>query len=241
MPISASGEASRSASLLLVVEDDDAIARPLQFGLQQEGFRVVRAANGREALEQAQKVKPHLVLLDVMLPEMDGYEVCRRLRRETNVPIIMLTARGQELERVFGLEIGADDYVVKPFSFRELVARIRIHLRRSGNLKDGEMQSRAIAIGDIRIDPDARQVWRKGQPVELSRREFDLLLALMERSGQALSRQELLDLVWGESWVGTPRTLDVHIRWLREKLEDDPSQPRYLETVYGYGYRFKAD
>lgn len=223
---------------LLLIEDDENIAQPLLFGLKKEGFEVFHASTGPAGLALARQYRPDLILLDVMLPEMDGYAVCRVLRQESSVPILMITARGQELERVMGLEVGADDYIVKPFSFRELVARIRAMLRRVEIDRQGLPHADYLAIGEIVLDRTARQVTRNGWPVELSRREFELLQILMEHAGQALSRQELLDAVWGEDWVGTPRTLDVHIRWLREKLEADPSNPRYIETVHGFGYRF---
>ncbi|GIV84968.1 MAG: DNA-binding response regulator [Candidatus Roseilinea sp.] len=225
--------------LLQIIEDDPTIAEPLVFGLAKEGFQVMHASTGAEGLEQIGQQRPDLVLLDIMLPDMDGYEICRRLRaRDPALPIIMLTARGQEMERVMGLEIGADDYIVKPFSFRELVARIQVQLRHVG--RQPAETSSALSIGDITLDIQARQASLRGQPVKLSQREFDLLLALMQHAGQALSRQELLDRVWGETWVGNPRVLDVYIRWLREKFEADPANPCYLETVYGYGYRFKC-
>lgn len=230
-----------AAPRLLLVEDDESIAEPLIFGLRSEGFEVLHAVNGRQGLELARTKQPDLILLDVMLPEMDGMTVCRTLRAESAVPILILTARGQELDRVMGLELGADDYVVKPFSFRELVARIRAILRRReldhGTRSTGER----LTIGRLTLDRTARRVTKDGKPVELTAREFDLLAALMERAGEAQARQELLDRVWGETWVGDPRTLDVHIRWLREKLEDDPSAPRWIETVRGYGYRFTTE
>ncbi len=228
----------KEETLILVVEDDPHIAEPLIFGLEEEGFRVLHAVNGRQGIEMARAERPDLVLLDVILPDVSGFVVCRTLRRESPVPIIMLTARGQEMDRVMGLELGADDYVVKPFSFRELVARVRATLRRR-ELDRGEAPQAAdrIVVGEITLDRIARQVWRSGRPIELRHREFDLLQTLMEHAGQAISRQELLDRVWGPNWIGDSRTLDVHIRWLREKLEDDPSSPRYIQTVRGYGYR----
>jgi DNA-binding response OmpR family regulator len=224
---------------ILLVEDDEEIADPLIFGLQKEGCLVLHAADGPRGLDLARTSQPDLVLLDVMLPGMDGFRLCRTLRQESSVPIIMLTARGQELDRVMGLELGADDYVVKPFSFRELMARVRATLRRR-DLDRGTPRATAerLVVGDIALDRAARLVWRGGQPIELTTREFDLLAALMERHGQAIPRAALFDRVWGESWVGDPRTLDVHIRWLREKVEDNPSAPRYIQTVRGYGYRF---
>jgi len=224
---------------ILLIEDDESIAEPLIFGLESEGFHVLHATNGQQGLHLARTGSPAVILLDVMLPDVDGFTVCRTLRRESAVPILMLTARGQEMERVMGLELGADDYIVKPFSFRELLARVRAILRRR-QLDQGEAPSPAdrLKVGEIVLDRTARQVWRSGRPIELTQREFDLLRVLMEHAGQALRRQELLDKVWGENWIGDPRTLDVHIRWLREKIESDPSAPRYIQTVRGYGYRF---
>ena len=229
---------SATPATVLLVEDDESIAEPLVFGLRAEGFRVLHATDGAAGLEAARRERPDVVLLDVMLPRLDGFVLCRTLRQESAVPILMLTARGQELDRVMGLELGADDYVVKPFSFRELLARVRAALRRRA-LDRGEVSAAGerVVVGELALDRTARRVWRAGRVVELRQREFDLLAALMEHPGKALPRRELLDRVWGEGWVGDPRTLDVHIRWLREKLEDDPSSPRYIHTVRGFGYR----
>src|SRR5215813_7345004 len=211
---------------VLLVEDDERIAEPLLFGLHQEGFEVFHASTGPQGLELARGAHPDLILLDVMLPEMDGFTLCRALRGDSAVPILMLTARGQELDRVMGLEIGADDYIVKPFSFRELVARIRAVLRRR-DLERGQSAPPGdrLVVGDIVMDVTARQVWRHGHLIELRQREFDLLHFFITHTGRAMTRQALLDHVWGPEWVGDPRTLDVHIRWLREKVEDDPSAP----------------
>ncbi len=224
---------------ILLVEDDENIAEPLMFGLKKEGFEVLHATDGQKGLQLARAQLPDAVLLDVMLPGTDGFAVCRTLRAESNVPILMLTARGQELDRVMGLELGADDYIVKPFSFRELLARLHAILRRR-QLDRGETSPPAdrLTIGQVVLDRTARQVTRDGRPLELTQREFDLLAVLMEHCGQALQRQDLLDQVWGEEWIGDTRTLDVHVRWLREKLEDDASAPRYIQTLRGYGYRF---
>ncbi len=226
---------------LLLVEDDENIAEPLRFGLQSEGFRVLHATTGPEGLAMARRHQPDLVLLDVMLPGMDGFQVVRTLRAESSMPVLMLTARGQELDRVMGLELGADDYLVKPFSFRELVARVRSILRRR-ELDRGMANASQdrLVFGNLILDKTARRLTRSGTAVELTTREFDLLTALMERAGHAQARQELLDRVWGAEWIGDPRTLDVHIRWLREKIEEDPSAPRFIETVRGFGYRFNA-
>lgn len=223
---------------ILLVEDDENIAEPLRFGLGREGYEVHHAVSGSQGLEMARALHPDLVLLDVMLPGMSGFTVCRLLRQESAVPIIILTARDQEMDRVMGLELGADDYIVKPFSFRELLARVRAILRRR-ELDAGRepVPDERLVVGDLVLDRTARQVWRGARLLDLRPREFELLMALMEQPGKALARQELLDRVWGEAWIGDPRTLDVHIRWLREKVEDDPSSPRYIQTVRGYGYR----
>ncbi len=227
-----------SVARILLVEDDRSIAEPLIFGLEKEGFEVIHALDGYAGLRLARSMAPDVVLLDVMLPGLDGYEICRRLRQDSTVPVLMVTARGREMERVMGLEVGADDYIVKPFSFQELLARIRALLRRVALDKQERIDSDVIAIGAVQLDRLARRVMRNGKQVDLSRREFDLLYVLMRNAGHAISRQDLLDQVWGEAWIGTPRTLDVHIRWLREKLEPSPSAPQYILTVYGYGYRF---
>ena len=224
--------------LILLIEDDETIAEPLIFGFENEGFRVLHATNGQHGLELARRAFPALVLLDVMLPGMDGFSVCRTLRAESSVPILFLTARGQEMERVMGLELGADDYIVKPFSFRELLARVRAALRRR-ELDIGDNSNHShLVYNDLVLDRESRQVWRGVRLIELAPREFDLLRVLMEYAGHALSRHDLLDLVWGKEWFGAPRTLDVHVRWLREKIENDPNAPHFICTVRGYGYRF---
>ncbi len=231
--------ANDGEATILVIEDEPDVAQPLLFGLQSEGFKTLHADQGLPGLALARELQPDLVLLDVRLPDTDGFSICRTLRAESSTPIIMLTARGQEMDRVMGLELGADDYIVKPFSFRELLARVRALLRRR-QLDRGANPAAAdrLVTGDLVLDRTARQVWKAGELVDLSPREFGLLLALMEHSGQALSRQELLDRVWGEEWVGDPRTLDVHVRWLREKIEPDAGSPSYIQTVRGHGYRF---
>lgn len=219
---------------ILLVEDDPAIADPLRYQLERHGYRVVAAGDGCEALELARKTSPDLVLLDLMLPGLDGMEVCRELRRESSVPVLMMTARGEEADRVLGLEMGADDYIVKPFSFRELLARIRANLRRVA--LDTRSQG-PLELGTVRIDLARRVLSKAGQPVSLSFREFELLRALALARGAVCSRESLLDGVWGPDWVGDPRTVDVHIRWLREKLESDPAHPELLLTSRGAGYR----
>lgn len=228
----------RSGTILLVESDANA-AGPLIMGLQDEGFRALHARDGRQGLEYVRSARPDLVLLDAMPPRMDGFDVCRSLRQESAVPIIMLDDRGWERDRIRGLEIGADDYVVKPFSLRVLAARMRALLRRRElDRRQVSAPSDRIAVGEIEVDRTARQVWRAGLPIKLRRREFDLLCVLMENAGRPLPRHDLLDQVWGEDWMGDLRTLDVHIRWLRKKVEDNPSEPRYIRTVHGYGYGF---
>lgn len=226
---------------VLLVEDDPSIAEPLTFGLRREGFHVLHASDGLRGQELALAEELDVILLDIMLPVLNGLEVCRLIRQRSAVPIVMLTAKGQELERVMGLQVGADDYIVKPFSFQELVARIQAILRRR-QLDRGDIHMPSgrdrVVVESIVIDRAARQVWRKKKKLELSWREFELLWLLMEHVGKALSRHEILDRIWGEEWVGDPKTLDVYIRWLREKIETNPSLPDYIQTVRGYGYRF---
>lgn len=194
-------------------------------------------ADGASALQEVEKFEPDLVVLDIMLPGMSGLEVCRRLRANSTIPVIMLTARGEEIDRVLGLEVGADDYLAKPFSFRELLARIRSILRRI-ELDRQTTQIQAATVGNLTLDPVSRRVFKSEQELQLSAREFDLLSNLMKNAGRALSREELLAEVWGDDWIGDPRTLDVHVRWLRLKVEEDPASPRYIQTVRGHGYRF---
>lgn len=226
---------------ILVVEDDEMIVEPLVYGLEREGFRVSVAEDGDAAIRAVRALRPDLVLLDVMLPKRSGFEVVKILREEgVTTPIIMLTARGQEMDKVMGLEMGADDYVVKPFSMREITARIRAALRRQAMLAPAPTEEDVIRIGDVTLDRKKVLVLRGETPLSLSPREFDLLHTLMSNAGRAISREELLDTVWGEEWVGDPRTLDVHIHWLRDKLEDNPKKPRYIITVRGVGYRFAS-
>lgn len=224
---------------ILLADDDAMIVDVLSYQLKKEGYEVVVAEDGAAALALARSAAPDLILLDVMMPKLQGWEVCQEVRRTSAVPILMLTARGEELDRVLGLELGADDYVVKPFSFRELLARIHATLRRVAlDLRQpAEPRQDRIALGQVVIDRDRYVVTRQDQPVPLSPREFDLLLALLNAQGAVVKRNDLLDLVWGEAWIGNPRTLDVHIRWLREKLEADPAHPTLILTVRGVGYR----
>ena len=223
---------------VLLVEDDELIVDSVRYGLEQTGYQVLTALDGATGLALAREKQPDIVLLDVMLPVLDGFQVCRTLRNESKVPIIMLTARGEEPDKVIGLELGADDYVVKPFGMRELVARIRAQLRRTELESKPAPASPTIRVGAVTLDLDQHLVTKAGQPVELRPKEFDLLAVLMFQPGHAFERGELLDAVWGVDWIGDTRTLDVHIRRLRKALEDDPSDPRYISTVRGRGYRF---
>lgn len=222
---------------ILVVDDEPLITESLTYSLQLEGFDVESVGDGSQVFEVVEEFQPDVVVLDIMLPGMSGLEVCRRLRTQSAIPVIMLTARSEEIDRVMGLEGGADDYLVKPFSFRELLARIRAILRRV-ELDHQTLQDKSITIGELTLDPLSRRAFKDSQEIELSAREFDLLAALMRHAGQALSREDLHDKVWGKEWVGDPRTLAVHIRWLRLKVEDDPASPNYIQTVRGFGYRF---
>jgi len=227
---------------ILLVEDESSIAEPFARMLGREGFTATVAATAASALELFDREAPDLVLLDLNLPDGDGRDVARELRSRSLVPIIMLTARGTETDRVVGLEIGADDYVVKPFSAAEVVARIRAVLRRTAeSVQDDETPSlEPIEIRELRIDPAARRVVLGGDEVELSRKEYDLLLALASRGGTVITREDLMAEVWDENWFGSTKTLDVHIGWLRRKLGDDAAEPRWIETVRGVGFRFAA-
>jgi two-component system, OmpR family, response regulator RegX3 len=223
---------------ILVVEDELSISAPLAKSLAREGFDPVVAATGSLALELADRAPPDLVLLDLNLPDADGRDVCRELRRRSDTPIVMLTARGTETDRIVGLELGADDYVVKPFSGAELIARIRAVLRRSGDRLAAP--SPPTTIGELAIDPAARRVSLRGEEIELSRKEFDLLALLAASAGRVVSREDLMAKVWDENWFGPTKTLDTHIGWLRKKLGDDSAAPRYIHTVRGVGFRFSA-
>jgi two-component system, OmpR family, response regulator RegX3 len=230
------GELKRSK--ILLVEDEQAITEPLSEALEREGFDASVASTAREALERARSGSPDLVLLDIGLPDGSGLDVCREIRRDSQVPIIMLTARGSEADRVAGLELGADDYVVKPFSAREVTARVRAVLRRSGPRGDGG--DGPIEIGEVRLDPDRREVTLAGSRLELSRKEFELLQTLMAEAGSVITREALIDQVWDMNWFGSTKTLDVHVSGLRKKLGDDPRTPRYIHTVRGVGFRFSG-
>ncbi|HET9323612.1 MAG TPA: response regulator transcription factor [Gaiellaceae bacterium] len=222
---------------ILLVEDEESITTPLAEALAREGFDTSVAGTAAAALELAGRERPDLVLLDVMLPDGSGFDVARELRRESRVPIIMLTARGEEADRVAGLELGADDYVVKPFSARELVARVRAVLRRAAEAAERRTEG-AIEIGRVRLDADRRTAAFEGENLELSRKEFDLLRLLMENAGSVVTRERLIDEVWDTNWFGSTKTLDVHVSALRKKLGDDSADPRYIHTVRGVGFRF---
>jgi two-component system, OmpR family, response regulator RegX3 len=224
---------------ILLVEDEESITTPLVEALSREGFDASVAPTAAAALELAASERPDLVLLDVMLPDGSGFDVARELRKGSRVPIIMLTARGEEADRVAGLELGADDYVVKPFSARELVARVRAVLRRVAEITESRAEG-PIEVGDVRLDAARRTVSFQGADLELSRKEFDLLRLLMENAGSVVTRERLIDEVWDTNWFGSTKTLDVHVSGLRKKLDDDPSSPRYIHTVRGVGFRFAS-
>jgi two-component system, OmpR family, response regulator RegX3 len=228
---------SRPKRTILLVEDESSIVEPLAEVLRSEGFETLLAGTVAEALEQARR-DPDLVLLDVMLPDGSGFDVCRELRQRSQVPIIMLTARGEEADRVVGLELGADDYVVKPFSGREVVARIRAVLRRVAAPEPGD--DRPLEVGEVRLDPARREVTFGGGTLDLSRKEFELLHLLMRNAGSVVTRERLIDEVWDPNWFGSTKTLDVHVSGIRRKLADDPAHPRYVHTVRGVGFRFSS-
>ena len=222
---------------VLVVEDETSIAEPLASHLTREGFTPEIAGTIEAAREAIGREEPDVILLDVMLPDGDGRDFCRDVRAHSDVPIVMLTARGEEVDRIVGLELGADDYVVKPFSAGELVARIRA-IQRRGRAPNARRSP--ITIGAITLDPSSRAVTKGGEPIELAAKEFDLLKLLMSRAGEVVGREEIMDEVWDPHWFGPTKTLDVHISWLRKKIEDEPSNPAYITTVRGVGFRFAA-
>lgn len=227
------------APKILVVDDEAPILELISFNLGKEGYEVTTASDGEEALSKAQAMKPDLVVLDVMLPGMDGFEVCRHIRRQSRVPVLMLTARKEEIDRVVGLEIGADDYVTKPFSIRELIARVKALLRRSNwGVPDEEAAASAMKFGDLVIDLDQRRVTVRGEEVSLTFTEFELLRTMAETPGRVYTRDNLLERIWGPSFFGDVRTVDVHIRHLREKIEKDPANPEFVHTIRSVGYRF---
>jgi DNA-binding response OmpR family regulator len=227
------------SSTILLVDDEDSVQKLLTYPLERDGFRVVPARDGEEALRRFAAEPVDLVVLDIMLPKLDGLEVCKRLRAESSVPIIMLTARDDEFDTVLGLELGADDYITKPFSIREFRSRVRALLRRAGTAQRGREGGTPIEVGGVKIDPDRRVVEIDGKPIELTYVEFELLRTLASAPGRVFSRRNLLEAVWGDAAYREPRTIDVHVRHLREKLERDPSEPELLLTVRGAGYRFR--
>lgn len=245
------------ARKILVVDDETVLADTIAYNLEQEGYQVITAADGTSALNAVHNEHPDLIVLDIMLPGVDGLEVCRQLRREDDtatVPIIMLTAKSDEIDKVVGLEVGADDYVTKPFGRRELLARVRALLRRAGyssateerlSSPESDIESQPVsrnkelAAGPLRIDLASRQVNCRGQDLELQPKQFDLLTYLVRNRGTVLTRDQLLHNVWGYDYAGDTRTVDVHIRWLREKLEEDPANPKLIQTVRGVGYVFR--
>jgi len=240
------------ADKVLVVEDEPTLLETLEYNLTRQGYQVFTATDGRKALEVARRERPDIVLLDIMLPGLDGFEVCRILRQEMTVPVLMLTARTDEVDRVVGLEVGADDYLTKPFSMRELLARIKALLRRVRLVREelsAEAQRAGLGVGlstshllfdDLEIDLAGREVLLGGKGTTLKPKEFDLLVFLVRNRGIVLSRDLILERVWGWDYVGESRTVDVHVRWLREKIEHDPSHPTRIVTVRGIGYRFEG-
>ncbi len=237
----------RMAEKILVVEDEAILRETLAYNFTKEGYVVEQAADGPGAIALSRSVKPDLIVLDLMLPGVDGFEVCRIVRRESNAPILMLTARDAEVDRVVGLEVGADDYLTKPFSMRELIARVRALLRRSrmsleqaAAPHDAPAVEAPLTVGDLTIDPLRREVKRAGQVLALRPKEYELLHYFARHRGQALTREVLLEHVWGWTYEGGSRTVDVHVRWLRERIESDPSRPTRLVTVRGAGYRFEG-
>ncbi len=226
------------AKTILVVDDEKRLVSLVEAYLMQEGFRVVTAYNGREALFVARQESPDLIILDVMMPEMDGYEFMRLHRREHATPIILLTAKVEEDDKVIGLELGADDYITKPFRPRELTARVRAVLRRSGQV---EPTAKVLRVGNIKLDVNSHEIKVGDEFIDLTPSEFDLLAALMSAPGRAFSRLDLLDRIQGTAYEGYERTIDVHVKNLRAKIEPNPREPRYIETVYGVGYRFARE
>jgi two-component system alkaline phosphatase synthesis response regulator PhoP len=227
-----------SSAKILVVDDEEAIINTVQAYLEEEGYTVHAAMDGPTALKAARAFRPDLIVLDIMLPEMDGIEVLRRLRQETDVYVLMLTAKADETDKIVGLSVGADDYLTKPFSPRELVARIKAILRRG---RDVSTDEETLAFRRLRVDPGARQVWLDGQPVELTPIEFELLHALARHWGRVLSREQLIEQVWGYDYYGDERVVDVHIGRLRKKVEDDPADPSLIVTARAAGYRFEDE
>ena len=232
--------ATSQQQIVMVIEDEEAFIDALVVGLQREGFGVEVARDGAEALLNFDKVNPDIVLLDVMLPKVSGTDVCREIRKKSQVPIIMVSAKGTEIDTVVGLEVGADDYIVKPYRIRELVARVRAALRRSHASSDAPTGTdSSVTVGEISIDPDQHVVVVRGQVAKLPLKEFELLYVLMANSGRVMTRDTLIDRVWGSDYYGDTKTLDVHIKRLRSKIEADPGNPVYILTIRGLGYKFE--
>ncbi len=228
------------APLILVVDDEESYRDALSVALEREGFRVALAADGQEALDQFDATRPGLVLLDVMLPRISGVDVCRELRSRSRVPIIMVTARSAEIDAVVGLEVGADDYVSKPFRLRELIARVRAALRRSSEEEAVDtVTQEVLEVGDVRLDAGRHEVFVRGDPVALPLKEFELLELLLANAGRVLTRDVLIDRIWGPNYFGDTKTLDVHVKRLRAKVEEDPSNPTRVVTIRGVGYRYE--
>ena len=221
---------------ILVVDDEKVLVKGIKFNLENEGYQVETGSDGQEAVEKARAGQFDLIILDLMMPRIDGLQACMKIREFSNVPIIMLTARSEDADKIIGFECGADDYITKPFNILEVKARIRALLRRAGQTAQQDRQASRLVRGSIVIDTDARAAWRDGEPEELTAKEFDLMELLMRNPGRVYSRESLMNLVWGYDYVGEFRTVDVHIRRLREKLEPDPANPEYILTKWGVGY-----
>ena len=227
------------APTVLVVEDEESFIDALCVGLKREGFRVEVARDGAQALDAFHLVHPDLVLLDVMLPRVSGIDVCRQIRKWSPVPIIMVTAKGAEIDTVVGLEVGADDYVTKPYRMRELVARMRAVLRRASTDRGTELSASAVTVGDVSLDPEQHEVVIRGEKVSMPLKEFELLHLLLANAGRVVARDVLIDRVWGSDYVGDTKTLDVHVKRLRSKIEDDPTTPARIVTIRGLGYKYE--
>ena len=228
------------ARRVLVVDDEKLIVKGIRFGLEQDGMEVDSAYDGEEALEMAKKNAYDIILLDIMLPKMDGFEVCRQVREFSDVPIIMLTAKGEDIDKILGLEYGADDYITKPFNILEVKARIKAILRRNGkNTSVAEAKPKSVKYGELGIDFESRRVYIKDREINLTAKEFDVLELLVNDEDKVYSREKLLSVIWGYDYPGDVRTVDVHIRRLREKIEENPSEPKYIHTKWGVGYYFK--
>ena len=226
---------------ILIVEDDQNLLATLKYNFLKESYDVITAVDGAQAIEIARSEKPELIVLDLMLPKLSGFEVCRILRKEMTIPILMLTAKTEEVDKIVGLEIGADDYMTKPFSMRELLARVRAMLRRAGMSRvKPDSEQKNLKTGDLEIDIDRHQAFFRGSPLDLTPKEYDLLAFLARNKGFVFSREQLLEKVWGYDYAGDTRTIDVHIRWLRQKIEDDPAHPRNLLTIRGAGYKLEG-